>query len=841
MRDAKIPLDQPERGRLQVWLGYAAGVGKTCAMLGAAHRLLDRGENVVVGFIEPHGRARTSALIEGFEVLPRRLIPYKGTEFEEMDVDAILEREPAIALVDELAHTNVEGSRNAKRWEDVEELLAAGISVLTTLNIQHLESVNDTVERITGVGQRETIPDAVVRSADQIDLVDISPDALLRRLSRGDVYPPEKIDAALANYFREGNLTALRELALLWLADRVDEELLDYMDRHEIRGVWETRERVVATVSGKRSDLHLIRRAARMAARSGGDLLTLHVSPSDGLVSTPAGDLQALVQLTEDLGGTFHEVVGDDVPAALLQFSRAENATQIVMGASSRSRVRQLLRGSVINRVVRESGVIDVHVISQEGPSEVTPLPRVRQRAITVRRQVLAGAAGLGLLLLLAVGLSAVRTQVSLPTVFLLYLCAVVAVASIGGWLPGVGAALLGSLLVNYFFTPPLYQWTIAEPENVVALVVFLMVASVVSWLVDRAARSRIVAGRARSEAEALARLAGFLARETDPLPPLVARLRTTFGVDSVSVLRKDGSAWRVEASSGNEPPQHPDDGEVAGELGNDAVLVLKGGPLSGDDQRVLAAFTAQLAAALHSRSLQAQAASASELADLSELRAALLNAVSHDLRTPLASIKASVTSLRQTDVEWTPEDADSFLKAIEEESDRLDQLVGNLLDMSRLQADAVTLFMRDVGLEEVVINSIHSLPGNVAERVDVEVPESLSAVRTDPPLLERAIANLIDNACKWSSNGERVAVRGSEAAGLVQLRVIDRGPGISESDRDRVFLPFQRLGDHGGYSGVGLGLAVAHGLIEAVGGKIDLEDTPGGGLTVVLTMEAVA
>ena len=333
----------PPRGRLHVWLSYAAGVGKTFTVLGVAHRLAERGQDVVVGFVEPHGRARTAALLDGLEVMPRRRVLHRDAWFEEMDVDAVLARHPQIAVVDELAHTNVPGGRHEKRWQDVEELLAAGITVLTTLNIQHLESLNDTVERITGVAQRETIPDAVVRAADQIDLVDVAPEQLRRRLARGDIYPPERIDAALAHFFREGNLTALRELALLWLADRVDEELLEYMARHDIRGPWETRERVVVALSGQASNAHLIRRAARMAARRGGDLLAVLVVSDDGLVGIREEAAADLRDLTTDLGGTFHEVVGNDVPSALLQFARAENATQLVLGASTRSRLAEIL------------------------------------------------------------------------------------------------------------------------------------------------------------------------------------------------------------------------------------------------------------------------------------------------------------------------------------------------------------------------------------------------------------------------------------------------------------------------------------------------------------------
>ena len=373
------------RGSLRIYLGYAAGVGKTFAMLGEGVRRRERGTDVVVGFVETHGRPRTRERLGGLEVIPRRSIEYRSSRFEEMDVDAILVRAPEIALIDELAHTNVPGSRNEKRWQDVEELLGAGIDVISTVNVQHLESLNDVVERITGAKQRETIPDEVVRAADQVELVDMTPFALRRRMAHGNIYPAEKIDAALANYFREGNLGALRELALLWMADRVDEAVQDYMRDHGIEGPWETRERILVGVSGRAEDEPLIRRAARMATRRGGELLAVHVIPEAGPEDVPA--LDATRKLVEMVGGSFNEVVGRNMPEALLDFARAENVTQVVLGASNRPRSRQLLRPSVINRVIRDSGPIDVHVISMSETPPHAPLRAPTVRGLSARRR----------------------------------------------------------------------------------------------------------------------------------------------------------------------------------------------------------------------------------------------------------------------------------------------------------------------------------------------------------------------------------------------------------------------------------------------------------------------
>jgi two-component system, OmpR family, sensor histidine kinase KdpD len=829
----------PPRGRLHVWLSYAAGVGKTFTVLGVAHRLKERGQDVVVGFVEPHGRARTAALLDGLEVVPRRRVLYRDTWFEEMDLDAVLARRPLIAVVDELAHTNVPGGRNEKRWQDVEELLAAGVTVLTTLNIQHLESLNDTVERITGVAQRETIPDAVVRAADQIDLVDVAPEQLRRRLARGDIYSADRIDAALGHFFREGNLTALRELTLLWLADRVDEELLEYMARHEIRGPWETRERVVVALSGQASNSHLIRRAARVAARRGGDLLAVLVASDDGLVGSSEAVAPGLRELTIALGGTFHEVVGRDVPGALLQFARAENATQLVLGASTRSRLAEILRGSVVARVVRAAGPIDVHIISQEERTSGALPPRWhRPSAVPRRRRVLGGLAGLVGLAVLTPVLTALREHLALSTVFLLYLSLVVGIAAVGGWWPAAVGAVAAFLLVNWYFVPPLYRLDVASGENALALAVFLLVGGVVSLLMASAARRRMEATRSEAEAAALTRMAGVAIGERDPLPALVEHLRATFGAEAAAVLRRAGPAWKVETASGVDPPENPAAGTTSLSLGPDAVLVLRGGPLAADDRKVLAAFSAHLAAAVRSRALEEEAAVAARAASLNQLRSTILNAVSHDLRTPLSSIKAAVSSLRQTDITWSESDRGEFLATIEEEADRLNSLVGNLLDMSRLQAGALSLALRPIGLDEVVPRAVRYLQRGEGQ-VEVDVPETLSRVRADPALLERAVANVADNALAWSPPGEAVHIAASEAAGRVELRVVDRGPGISAEGRERLFQPFQRVGDRPRGEGIGLGLAVAKGFVEAMGGTIELEDTPGGGLTVCISLEA--
>lgn len=823
-----------DRGHLRVYLGYAAGVGKTFAMLGEGHRRKDRGADVVVGFVETHGREKTAACLGDLEVTPRKKVVHKSIEFEEMDVDGILARGPEIALVDELAHSNVPGSRNEKRWQDVEELLEAGITVVTTLNIQHLESLNDVVERITGIAQQETIPDELVRRADQVELVDMSPWALRRRMAHGNIYPPEKVDVAMMNYFREGNLTALRELALLWLADRIEESLQSYLEAHEIREPWETRERVLVALSGRAEGATLIRRASRIAARRGAGLIAVHVIPEDAAKSGSSNELESQRQLLRALGGSLHEVVGDDVARALLDVARAEGATQIVVGSSKRSRWSEMVRGPVVNRVIRLSGPIDVHVISstEEEHEALRRPPRPGLPRIRVATGFALGLVGLPAL---TAGLVPLRSSISLSTVLMVFLLPVVAVSAVGGIWPGLVGSIAASLIVNWYFTPPILTWTIGETENAVALVVFIGVATTVSWLVSIAARRRAQAERARSEAQFLAQLAGALIGAEDPLPELLEGLRSSFGLDAVAIFRNDDGEWVVEAGVGHPLPAGPADGTETVAL-DEGTLVLKGPKLHAEDRTVLRAFAAQLAVAARTRRLGREMSEATEIARVGDLRSAILASVSHDLRTPLSSIKASVTSLRQSDISWSQDDIDEFLATIEDENDRLTNLVGNLLDMSRLQAGAVQTVFRPIGLDEVVPKAVAAARGG-GRGVEVDIPESLPLIKADAGLLERALGNLVDNAIAYSPSEKAVRVDAGEHAEYVTVRIIDQGPGIREKDRVRVFEPFQRAGDGSKGGGTGLGLAVAKGFIETMGGRLVLADTPGGGLTAVVSL----
>ncbi|MFJ3673224.1 DUF4118 domain-containing protein [Streptomyces sp. NPDC090106] len=826
------------RGTLRIHLGAAPGVGKTYAMLSEAHRRVERGTDCVVALVEHHGRPRTEVLLHGLEQLPLREVEYRGTSFTEMDVDAVLARRPQVALVDELAHTNVPGSRNAKRWQDVEELLAAGIDVVSTVNIQHLESLGDVVESITGVRQQETVPDEVVRRADQIELVDMSPQALRRRMAHGNVYRPDKVDAALSNYFRPGNLTALRELALLWVADRVDEYLNAYRSEHEVAAIWGSRERIVVGLTGGSEGRTLIRRAVRLAEKgAGGEVLAVYIARSDGLTSASPKELALQRALVEDLGGTFHHVVGDDVPAALLDFARGVNATQIVLGVSRRKAWQYVLGPGVGATVARESGPdLDVHLITHGQVGKGRGLPVARGARLGRARILWGWATGvLGPVALTAL-LAGAAPEVGLANDMLLYLTLTVAAALLGGLAPALASAVVGSLLLNWYFTPPVHTLTIADPQNVVAIAIFVGVAVAVASVVDLAARRTHQAARLRAESEILSFLAGNVLRGETSLEALLERVRETFGMRSVALLERAGDVdpWTCAGSVGPRPCQDPDDADVDVPVGDHMALALTGRVLPAEDRRVLAAFAAQSVVVLDRRRLREEADRAAELAEGNRIRTALLAAVSHDLRTPLAGIKASVSSLRSDDVAWSEEDEGELLAAIEEGADRLDLLVGNLLDMSRLQTGTVTPLIRDTDLDEVVPMALGGVP---EDSVVLDIPETLPMVAVDKGLLERAVANVVENAVKYSPDGEPVLVAASALAGRVEVRVVDRGPGVPDDAKERIFEPFQRYGDAPRGAGVGLGLAVARGFAEAMGGTLTAEDTPGGGLTMVLAL----
>lgn len=799
-----------KRGQLRIYLGAAPGVGKTYAMLGEAHRRLERGTDVVAAVVETHGRNKTAKLLEGIEMIPPRYVEYRGARFPELDVEAVLRRHPQVVLVDELAHTNTPGSKNPKRWQDVQEILDAGITVISTVNIQHLEGLNDVVEQITGIEQKEKIPDEIVRAADQVELVDITPEALRRRLAHGNVYAAERVDAALSNYFRTGNLTALREIALLWLADQVDAALEKYRADKKITATWEARERVVVAVTGGPESETLVRRASRIASKSSAELMVVHVIRGDGLAGVSAPQLGRVRELATSLGATMHTVVGDDVPTALLDFAREMNATQLVVGTSRRSRWARLFDEGIGARTVQEPGGIDVHMVTHPAASRASGWSRVSPR----ERHIASWLAALVVpSVICAITVAWLDRFMGIGGESALFFIGVLIVALLGGVAPAALSALLSGMLLNYFLTEPRYTWTIAEPDAAVTEFVLLAMAVAVAVLVDGAASRTREARRASQEAELLALFAGSVLRGAD-LATLLQRVRETYSQRAVTMLRvrQGASTGETVACVGTNPCRDVDSADTAIEVGDDEFWMLMAGrKLAARDRRVLTA-------------------------DSSDRRSSSALAMA-------SAWPASSASLRTEDVAFSPEDTAELLATIEESIDQLTALVANLLDSSRLAAGVIRPQLRRAYLEEAVQRALVSIGKGATgfyrsgiDRVKVDVGDAVAMA--DAGLLERVLANLIDNALRYAPDCV-VRVNAGRVRERVLINVIDEGPGVPRGTEEQLFAPFQRPGDHDNTTGVGLGMSVARGFVEAMGGTISATDTPGGGLTVVIDLAA--
>lgn len=835
---------KPKRGELRIYLGAAPGVGKTFAMLGEAHRRLERGTDLVAAVVETHGRVKTAELLDGIEIIPPRYVEYRGTRFAELDVPAVLERKPQIVLVDELAHTNTPGSKHSKRWMDVEELLDAGITVISTVNVQHLESLNDVVAQITGIEQQETVPDDIVRGATQIELVDITPEALRRRLSHGNVYAAEKVDAALSNYFRRGNLTALRELALLWLADQVDAALKKYRADNKITATWEARERVVVAVTGGPESEALVRRASRIASKSSAELMVVHVLRGDGLSrvsGTPGVDeMDRIREIAVSVGATVHTVTGDDVPDALLDFARQMNATQLVIGISRRSRWARIFDEGIGAAVVQDSGKIDVHMVTHGEAKRRFPIQAPARREL----RILSWLASLlvpALFCIITVAL--LDPYLTIGGESAVFMVGVLIVALLGGIIPAVISAVTSGLLLNYFLTTPRHTFTIDDPDSAVTIVVMLAMAIVVAALVDRTTTRAREARIASREAELLALFSDAVLGGAD-LDELLEKVRETYSQRSVSMVQQIGDDVDIIACVGKEPCVSIEVADTAVVVGDDEFWMLMcGRSLRANDRRVLTSVAKQAAGLIRQRELTEEADRAVAMEKADDMRRSLLSAVSHDLRTPLAAAKASVSSLRSDDISFSEEDTSELLATVEESVDQLTALVDNLLDSSRLAAGVLRPALQPVYLEEVVQRALLSIsrgatgfPSRGLDRIKVDVRDAVAMA--DAGLLERVLANLVDNALRYAPNST-IRINAGTVGGRTLINVVDQGPGIPHDSHEELFEPFQRLGDNNNNLGVGLGLSVARGFTVAMGGTIAATDTPGGGLTMVVDLAA--
>ena len=863
---------QQARGKLKVFFGYAAGVGKTYAMLEAARQRQAEGVDVVVAYVETHGRLETEALLAGLEILPRAQLEYRGRQFPELDIDALLARRPELVLVDELAHSNVPGSRHTRRYQDVDELLSAGIDVYTTLNVQHLESLNDAVAQITGVTVRETIPDQAIDEGAELELIDLPPDELRQRLQDGKVYVPEQAAHAVRQFFRKGNLTALRELAMRHAATRVDKQMRAYMQMRAIPGPWPAGEQLLVCVGPSPFGERLVRAARRLAAELDAGWTALYVETLDHLRLSPDAQSQVTrtLVLAEELGGRAITLPGRSIVTAAVDYARRHNVTKIVVGKSSGTRWQQLLHGTVVDQIIQASGPIDVYVISGEAEEGRTFQPMARQPEGSWTHYVRAV-----LLVLLGSLLGVFLRQFLAPTnLVMIFLLLVVVAALYLGRGPAILTAILGVLVFDFFFVPPYLTLAVADTEYLLTFLGLLLVGVIISDLTARVREQIEAALRRERETNALYALsrdlttAGDLGAEIDAV---TAHAGETFGWDVIILLPAPEDPEELRPSGGSVAPPLDEHemavavwtfrhGQPAGR-GTDTLaaarlryLPLKtarktvgvlgvrsaeeGKYLTPEQRRLLEAF-ASLAAVAIERVQLADAANQVQILEATEkLQAALLNSISHDLRTPLVSITGALTSLLDEQVRMDDEARMVLLETAAEEAGRLNRLVGNLLDMTRLEAGTVRIHREPRDLQDVIGAALQQVGERLNGRpVEVDLPASLPLVPLDFVLLVHVLVNLLDNALKYSPAGSAIAIDVRVTATEAQIDIADRGIGIPTEDLSRIFQKFYRVQRPSNVSGTGLGLSISKGLVEAHGGRIWAQNRFGGGTIVTVAL----
>ncbi len=852
------------RGRLTVFLGAAAGVGKTYAMLEAAQAQRAAGTDVVVGWVQPHGRPETEALLEGLPAVPPRAIAHRGVTLTEMDLDAVLARRPALAIVDELAHTNPPQARHTKRWQDVEELLDAGIDVYTTVNIQHLESLNDVVAQITGVVTRETVPDRLIEGADEITLVDLPPDELLRRLREGKVYVPARAEAAMARFFRPGNLMALRELALRRTAERVDAQMRDYRRDHAIAQTWPAAERILVCLSGSPLAPRLVRAGHRLARRLGAEWVVLHVEAAGYAPEAQIAQDQAAqaLRLADRLGAETVVLAGDDVAAQILDYARVRNVSQIVLGKPERPRWREALFGSIVDDVVRGSGTIDVHVITAEAGDDVPAAPLQLQTTSRWPGYVRA----IGVVALATLAAWPMFGRLAEANLVMVYLLAVVAVARREGRGPSTLAVVLSVAAFDYFFVAPQLTLSVADTEYFVLFVGMLVVGLIISTLTTRLRRQAAAARARERRSAALYGLTRDLAqvRGLDGLlAASVGHIHAVFGRGVAVLLPGDDGRPAVRAARPAPFDLPPDELGVAGwvlERGRPAGIgtaTLPGAdalylPLavgerilgvlavrphraadvqSPEQLHLLETFASLTAQAIARAQASDEAARARVEAESERLRGTLLGSISHDLRTPLAAISGSAEALLRDGAAMDARTRADLLGAIHQQSLHLGRLVANLLDMTRLEAGSMPLRSERQSVEEIVGGALARLEALLGDTpVTVDLPADLPLVPCDAVLVEQVLFNLIENALKHTPAGTPIDVAARAMPGAVVVEVADRGPGLPDGAGERVFEKFFRGAPGRATAGAGLGLAICRAIVEAHGGWIAAAGRPGGG-----------
>jgi len=855
--DALLAITQrSQRGRLKVFLGAAPGVGKTYAMLEAARARWRESIDVAVGIVETHGRAETQALLEGLEVVPRKSVEYRGTQLAEMDIDGILSRRPQLVLVDELAHTNAPGSRHPKRYMDAQELLAAGIDVYTAFNVQHLESLNDTVARITGVQVRETLPDRVLEEADEIQLIDLPPEELIQRLKDGKVYIAEQAARAIGNYFRPGNLNALRELALRRTADRVDVQMQDWMKAQAIEGPWAAKDRIMVCVSTSPTSARLVRAAKRRADRRNAEWLAVFVeTPAYQRASEADRDRVArTLRMAEQLGGQAINLPGGRPAEDLIRYARSRNVTEIIIGKSGRSWWQEVWRGALVNDLIRLSGPIDVYVIHAEEEHPETP-SHTPSRAPLFRVRDYGWAA-------VIVALSAVVAQflqqhLSLPNLSMVFLIGVLSVAVRLGLWSSIFACVLSALIYNFFFIQPLYTFSIASPQEALAFIVYFIVAIITSQIAARMREQAEAARRREDRANALFELSRAIAAATDTdavartvvrqvagilqarvvvLLPSSSKLSPTASDPETTTLTEHERAAATWSWQHNQPTGRGSDtlpgvawaflplttGQIAvGVMG--VRFESESGEFSPRRRRLMESLADQAAVGIERARLRQEMEQARVASETEKLRAALLSSISHDLRTPLASIIGSASSLSEYGRDYDEPTRTDLLATIQEEAERLNRFVGNLLDITRLESGELHLKRDWVELSDIIGSAVARLRRQLANhRVRVDVAAVVPLVRVDFVLIEQVLVNLLDNAAKYSPPGTTIDVRVKQEGQQIVIEVMDEGPGVPAEQLEQIFDKFYRVrAMDRQVAGTGLGLSICRGIVEAHGGAI--------------------
>ena len=870
-------------GKLKIFVGAAPGVGKTYEMLQSAHARRKTGIDVVVGFVETHGRAETEALVRGLEVVPRKRLDYRGQIVEEMDLDAVIARHPKIALVDELAHTNAAGSRHPKRYLDVEELLSHGIDVYTAVNIQHIESLNDVVAQITHVRVRETVPDSIFDRADAIELIDLTPDDLIQRLREGKVYVPKQAERALEHYFSPGNLTALRELALRRTAERVDEQLLTHMQANAIAGPWAAGERILVCVSEDPRAAGLVRYTKRLADRLHAPFTAISIETRRSLqLSEQERDrLADTLRLAESLGGEALTIpaVGRRIADDVINFAQGNNVTQIVIGKSTRSRWFEMARGSVVHDLVRRAGNISVHVIpGDELPDEAAPKAAVQTAARSEPFNPLPYLKALGIVL---VGLGAavlLQPRFGIENVDLVLLTAVVAVAVRYGLWPSLLASLASSLAYNFFFLPPVYTFTITDPTNVAAFFFFMLIAILVSNVAARVRTQADAAiGRIRTTEQLYAfsrKLAGTATLD-DVLWASAYQIALMLKVRVVLLLPEDGLltvksgyppedqldqadlaaanwAWSNDRSAGRGSDTLPGAKRLflpmrtgRGPIGVIGIDNDRTGPLLTPDQRrLLDALVDQGALAIERVLLVEDMDRVKRTVESERLRSALLTSISHDLKTPLASVLGAASTMRDLAGALSDTEKRDLLATVIDESERLNRFIANLLDMTKLESGAIVPNSALHDLGEIVGSALRRAAKILtAHKVELVLAADLPMLQLDAVLFEQVLFNLLDNAAKYSSVDTTVSIKSQRERDQVVLQISDEGAGIPPDELESIFDKFYRVqkGDHV-RPGTGLGLAISRGFVEAMRGTIaaaNRSDRSGAVLTIRLPVPA--